>query len=232
MKNIIVKFYKCKSEIIHFFLFECYNYYGDGMEKKTHVVCANAIAIGLMRPESISCLLITCGFASLGGLLPDVDLKDSTTDKLFDRLMTSLITIIVMYFLIKYFLGIDLYNEIKKIDIVFNYIISLVLFIIMGYLGSKTSHRSFTHSFLGCFIYALILSYGFDNNTLIPFLCGYLSHIVLDLFNKKGVALLYPCKFRLCLNLCESNGMVNKILFIIFSCLVILLLILISIGII
>jgi inner membrane protein len=202
------------------------------MEKKTHVVCANAIALGLIRQDNIPSLLITCGFASLGGLLPDVDLKDSTTDKLFDRLMTSLITVVVMYFLIKYFLGIDLYDEVKKIDIVFNYIISLVIFIIMGYLGSKTSHRSFTHSILGCFVYTFILSYGFRYNVLIPFLCGFISHIVLDLFNKKGIALLYPCKSRFCFNLCESNGKTNKLLFIIFSCLIVLILILIGMEII
>lgn len=202
------------------------------MEKKTHVACANMVALGVIRPNNISSLLITCGFATLGGLLPDVDLKDSTTDKLFDRLMTSLITIIVMYFLIRYFLGIDLYDEVKKIDIVFNYIISLFLFIIMGYLGSKSSHRSFTHSFLGCFVYAFILSYGFDHNVLIPFLCGFISHIVLDLFNKKGVTLLYPCKSRFCFNLCESNGKTNKLLFIIFSFFSVFFLILISIGII
>ena len=202
------------------------------MEKKTHVVCANAIALGLIRPDNIPSLLITCGFASLGGLLPDVDLKDSTTDKLFDRLMTSLITVVVMYFLIKYFLGIDLYDEVKKIDIVFNYIISLVIFIIMGYLGSKFSHRSFTHSVLGCLVYTFILSYGFDYNVLIPFLCGFISHIVLDLFNRKGLALFYPCKSRFCFDLCDSDGKTNKLLFIIFSCLIVLILILIGIGII
>lgn len=202
------------------------------MEKKTHVVCANAIAIGLIRPDNISSLLITCGFASLGGLLPDVDLKDSTTDKLFDRLMTSLVTVIVMNFLLKYFLDIDIYERIKELNIVFNYVISLVVFIIMGYLGSKFSHRSFTHSILGCFVYTFILSYGFDNNVLIPFLCGFISHIVLDLFNKKGVSLFYPCKGRFCFNLCESNGKTNKLLFIIFSCLIVLILILIGMEII
>ncbi len=202
------------------------------MEKKTHVVCANAIALGLIRPDNIPSLLITCGFATLGGLLPDVDLKDSTTDKLFDRLMTSLITVVVMYFLIKFFLGIDLYDEVKKIDIVFNYIISLVIFIIMGYLGSKFSHRSFTHSILGCLVYTFILSYGFDYNVLIPFLCGFISHIVLDVFNRKGLALFYPCKSRFCFGLCDSDGKTNKLLFIIFSCLIVLILVLIGMGII
>lgn len=198
------------------------------MEKKTHVACANMIAIGLVKPNNISSLLITCGFASLGGLLPDVDLKDSTTDRLFDRLMASLITVIAMNFFLKYFLDIDIYEKIKELNIIFNYLISVFIFIIMGYLGSKFSHRSFTHSILGCFVYTLILSYGFNNNILIPFLCGYISHIILDLLNKKGVALFYPSKYRFCFNLCESNGKINKLLFIIFSFINILLLILIS----
>ena len=66
------------------------------MEKKTHVMCANLVSICLMKPDNISDLLITCGCATLGGLVPDVDLKDSTSDKLFDRLMTSLITIVLL----------------------------------------------------------------------------------------------------------------------------------------
>ena len=200
------------------------------MEKKTHVACANMIAIGLIRPDNISSLLITCGFATLGGLLPDVDLKDSTTDKLFDRLMTSLITIIVMYFLIKYFLGIDLYDEVRKIDIVFNYIISACLLVVVGYLGSKTSHRSFTHSILGLFIYSGILFYGFGFNVVIPYFVSHLSHIVLDLFNRKGVALFYPSKYRLCFGICDSNGKVNKFLFWLFSLLIVLVLVLLGVG--
>ena len=190
------------------------------------------LAIGFVRPDNISSLLITCGFATLGGILPDIDLKDSTTDKLFDRLMASLITVVVMYFLIKYFLNIDLYDEIKKIDIVFNYVISFCLLIVAGYLGSKTSHRSFTHSILGCLVYTFILSYGFEFNVLMPFLCGFVSHIILDLFNKKGIALFYPCKGRFCFNLCESNGKTNKLLFWFFSCSIILVLALIETGII
>ena len=95
----------------------------------------------------------------IGGLLPDVDLKDSTSDKLFDRLMTSLITIVIMSFFIKYFFNIDLYCKIKEHNYI-NYLVSICLFIVMAYLGSKSSHRSFTHSILGLFVYSLILSYG------------------------------------------------------------------------
>ena len=199
------------------------------MEKKTHVMCSNLISLYLMKPGSISELLITCGVASLGGLVPDVDLKDSTSDKLFDRLMTSLITIVVMSFLIKYFFDIDLYCKIKEYDI-FSYLISVCLFIILAYFGSKSSHRSFTHSILGLFIYTGILFYGFNFNVVIPYFVSHLSHIILDLFNKKGIALFYPSKYRTCFDLCESNGKVNKFLFILFSILIVLYLVLLGMG--
>ncbi len=200
------------------------------MEKKTHVMCANLVSLYLMKPDNISELLITCGVASLGGLVPDVDLKDSTSDKLFDRLMTSLITIVLMSFLIKYFFDIDLYCKIKEYDI-FSYLISVCLFIILAYFGSKSSHRSFTHSILGLFIYTGILFYGFEFNVVIPYFVSHLSHIVLDLFNKKGIALFYPSRFRFSLDLCESNGKVNKFLFILFSILIVLYLVLLGMDI-
>ena len=200
------------------------------MEKKTHVMCANLVSLYLMKPDSIFDLVITCGCATLGGLLPDVDLKDSTSDKLFDRLMTSLITIVVMSFFIKYFFDIDLYCKIKECSYI-NYLISVCLFIVMAFLGSKSSHRSFTHSILGLFVYSSILSYGFGNNVIFPYFVSHLSHIVLDLFNKKGVALFYPSKYRLCFGICDSNGKVNKFLFILFSLLIVIYLVLIGFGI-
>ena len=195
------------------------------MEKKTHVACGNVVALSLMQPSTIQATLITIGAATLGSLLPDVDLKDSTSDKLFDRLMTALITIIIMGVIIRYFFNINLYAEIKKYNNIFNYLISICVFITMSYLGSKTSHRSFTHSILGLFIYSSILLYSFNNDIVIPFFISHLSHIVLDLLNKKGIALFYPIKSRFSLKLCETDGKVNKLLFTIFSILIIIVLI-------
>ncbi|MBQ6495105.1 MAG: metal-dependent hydrolase [Bacilli bacterium] len=199
------------------------------MEKKTHVACANLVSLSLLQPKTVPELLITVGTSTIGALLPDVDLKDSTSDKIFDRLMTSLITIIIMSIIINYFFNINIYNKIKEYNNIYNYIICITIFIIMSYLGSKTSHRSFTHSFLGLFIYSIILSYSFSNKIVITYFISHLSHIILDLLNMKGIALFYPLKFRLSLKLCEVKGIVNKILFITSSLLNIIVLILISI---
>ena len=200
------------------------------MEKKTHVMCANLVSLYLMKPDSISSLLVTCGFATLGGIVPDVDLKDSTSDKLFDRLMTSLITVVVMSVFIKYFFDINLYCKIKERVDIFNYLISICLFVVVAYFGSKSSHRSFTHSIFGLLVYSGILFYGFNTSVVLIYFVSHLSHIILDLFNKKGVALFYPSKFRLCFELCDSNGKVNKFLFWLFSILIVVYLILISMG--
>ena len=198
------------------------------MEKKTHVACGNLISLFLIKPKTVSGILITIASSTLGSLLPDVDLKDSTTDKLFDRLMTSLITIIIMSILIKYFFNINLYQIIKSYNNLFNYLITICLFIIMSYLGSKTHHRSFTHSILGLFIYTAILSYSFTVNIVIAYFISHLSHMLLDLLNMKGVALFYPFKYRFSFKLCESSGIFNQLLFSLFSILIIIVLIMIG----
>ena len=199
------------------------------MEKKTHVAAANLVSLSIIRPNTVPSLLITIGVSTLGALLPDVDKKDSTSDKLFDRLMTSLITIIIMSFLINYFFNFNLYKIIKEYNNIYNYIISISIFIIMSYLGSKTSHRSFTHSILGLIIYSLILSYSFNNEVVLIYFISHLSHIILDIFNKKGIALFYPLKYRLSLKLCESKGTVSRILFFTCSILNIIVLLIISV---
>ena len=56
------------------------------MEKKTHLAFGNAVSLSVLRPTTITGLLITVGVSTLSSILPDVDLKNSDIDKLFDKL--------------------------------------------------------------------------------------------------------------------------------------------------
>ena len=48
---------------------------------------------------------------------------------------------------------------------------------------------------------------------IVPFYAaGYTSHLAIDLLNKKGVQLLFPLKFKLCLGLCYANKAGNTII--------------------
>lgn len=40
-----------------------------------------------------------------------------------------------------------------------------------------------------------------------------MSHIILDMFNKKKVQILYPSNKGISLNICKANGMANSVLF-------------------
>lgn len=183
------------------------------MEKKTHIVAANAVALAITKPDTMSKLILTVRVATIGSILSDVDVKDSVPDKLFDRLMISLITIICFSLGLKYIFNIDIHNMIEKFNLYFSYFVSIAIFITLAFLGSKTPHRSFTHSLFGCFIFTAILSYGFGLDVLIPFSIAYLSHIILDCFNMKGVSILYPSKQKICFKLCESSGKINNFIF-------------------
>lgn len=187
------------------------------MEKKTHVACANAVVLYIVRPKCVSDLVVSTLFATLGGILPDVDLKDSVSDKLFDRLMSLLITVVIMTGLLKFLVGFDLYVMLKKLSDFLGIIISTSIFIFMSYLGSKTPHRSFTHSILGSLVYSFILFYGFNDLVVVSFFSSYVSHIILDLFNMRGVSIFYPVKFKFSFKLFDSSGKANKFLFLFFS---------------
>ena len=69
------------------------------------------------------------------------------------------------------------------------------------------------HSFTALAILTIIVDFTFHDATL-PFALGMLSHILLDLFNKKKVQLSYPLKNKFGLNLCSANGIANTVIFI------------------
>ena len=91
--------------------------------------------------------------------------------------------------------------------------------IFVCYYGYRQPHRSFLHSFLGLFILSFLCYFAFGN-IVIPFSIGLITHIILDLFNIKGLRLFYPLKNKYSLKLCVYNGKVNNILFYIFCLLI------------
>lgn len=88
--------------------------------------------------------------------------------------------------------------------------IGAVAYLILWVIGYNSDHRKFTHSFLAMLLFS----------TAVYFLCpiilgtysiGYLSHLLLDLLNKKRVSLFYPIGKGMCLNLCYARKSANKV---------------------
>ncbi|OON41268.1 metal-dependent hydrolase [Izhakiella australiensis] len=72
-------------------------------------------------------------------------------------------------------------------------------------------HRGFTHSLLAVCGGIMLLQLHFPENAWIPpdafqgMVVGYLSHIAADMLTPAGVPLLWPCRWRFCLPLLNSQ---------------------------
>ena len=198
------------------------------MECKTHIVVANALALAFMRPDSPTELLLCLGAATVGGTISDIDVSDK--DHKGYIVSYSIIIAISIFLLVlsELIFHIGINDWIIENSSYTKIIICFILSLLLCYFGYLNPHRSFLHSFLGIGL-LILLCYISLGSVVIPFTIGIISHIILDLFNKKGLWLFYPLKKKYSLKLCVYNGVVNYYLFDIFSVLFIIELIILDI---
>ena len=181
------------------------------MRCRTHMTAANASMLLILNPQTPKELLIAMSACTIGSVISDLDIRTSDAHKYIDAvtIVTFIFTIIFYICDLKYNYGI--FSSIKNGPF---YLPILGILIILGttFFGSHQPHRSFLHSFFGAFVLTLT-TYLCFGNVWIPFLIGIISHILLDLFNKKSIRLFYPSKKGYYFNLCEYGGLLDKILF-------------------
>lgn len=71
-------------------------------------------------------------------------------------------------------------------------------------------HRGFTHSLTACTIISIILIkikkiFNISNELIQGFIIGYISHLIGDIFTKKGIPLLWPCKMYFSIPILKNN---------------------------
>ena len=183
------------------------------MTAKTHIATGAMLTLLAVQPNNVKYLTLSLAGGIIGSIIPDIDSKNSETNQFFDKVtITTVLTLIICTGL-EYFFHIGLYKLILRKTNIEKIVATVMLFFAMCIIGSRTNHRSFTHSFLGLFIFGLILYISLPKVFIESFVVGYLSHIILDLFNHKGLKLFYPMKKRLCFDLCDSDGIVNNVIF-------------------
>jgi len=196
------------------------------MKTPTHIVCANALALAFIRPDSPTSLLLTLGAATIGGTISDIDVSDKEHKKYIILYSIIALVSVLVLGLLELIFHIGINDWIINNSSYARINICLLLTIGLCYYGYLNPHRSFLHSFLGVFLLILLCYIGF-RVAVIPFSIGIISHIILDLFNKKGLWLFYPMKKKFSLKLCVYNGEVNFYLFNIFTTILIIELIII-----
>lgn len=191
------------------------------MTGRTHSFAAVAAAVTIMQPSKPITILFGASLACLGGLTPDVDLFQSKLGQKISKLIVITFSTVMILSLIKQCFDFDVVAYFSLSEVFDSIFRGVVLFLLLCFIGLSTKHRSFTHSILGGTLFIFCIYMAFPKYYMY-YLIGFVSHLILDLLNKKGLQLFFPLEKKVCISLCKaSNPYVNGVLIIISSLLVI-----------
>lgn len=182
------------------------------MLSKTHASVGVAAALLMQPPTTIPMLGAAIAVSAVSGVMSDIDERHSKVKKSFDKLIGLLFVLTLAITIMDYCL------DIKVIDFLFlnsnvaQSLCAVLMFALICFYGCGQSHRGFMHSFACCFMLTTVIALLFPS-VCIYFCIAFISHIVLDILNKKGEQLFWPLKWRACLGVCSSDGTMNSILF-------------------
>ena len=187
------------------------------MLSKTHITLGMASALLLTCPETVPGVITAVAGGALGGWVVDVDAQNKKRRQNKRRVREAA----WIKVLCGVFVGAVLILDCAVGGGMFRYVTGhwgvavgagLLGFLLLLIAGSRTEHRTFTHSLLGMALFCGAVRFA-CRPAAVPFLIGYASHLAADLLNLRGVQLLFPVRWFPSLKLCRSDGRANQILF-------------------
>lgn len=187
------------------------------MESNTHMAVGVASSLIILQPKTDTKeLVLGITLAIVGSLISDIDMHNSKANKAINKIIWVIGITGIISLTVDYFLKLGIYENILNDVAIMRILVSISLFSIILMFAKLTPHRTFSHSLIGITSFYIPVSIIFDQMSNY-FLIAIISHVVIDLFNKKKVKLFYPLKKGVCFKLCYSNGVVNKVLLFISS---------------
>ena len=179
------------------------------MLAKAHITIGMAAAFTAVMPGSVPEALPVITGASLGCLICDLDCENpkEKTDSSRWRIVMAAVALAAL--LEDHILDGGMLRSIGQNG---NYmwlagIAGLVLTLTFA---SISNHRGFSHSFLALGLESLFLWMIFPM-TVKPFAIAFLSHLILDVMNKKRVRLFYPAEKGFRLGWFYADRLANKV---------------------
>ncbi len=178
------------------------------MMSLTHIAFGMAVTLSFRELESPLDFAFAISAGAVGSVLADIDVIKSNKRK--DALLGQSVAAILLAFTVAANLLKDrtVIRQLTRHSAVT--LVGSALFVIFCIIGVRSPHRGFTHSVVGMALFSAALYMIYP---LFGVLClyGYLSHILLDLFNKRGLRLFWPCKKRVCLGAYKVDGAADKV---------------------
>lgn len=183
------------------------------MTGKTHLAVGTAAALCITQPSSFKEMALCIAVSSVGSVISDVDVKTSESSRDLNKVTAAAVILGIVTAFAEYQFDLGIIKNFSRESNIFRLLIGFAAFIAVCTFGKNQPHRSFMHSFPALLVLSGIVYFMYP--ALAPyFLVSMLSHIFIDLFNRKRVKLFYPVKRGFCFNMCKAGGIVNRIMFI------------------
>ena len=180
---------------------------------RTHFAVGTAAALLICQPGTVKEFLMGAGIAATGALISDIDVGTSESHKKADLIVNSCILGIAALTAAQFlgYINLEHFKEVMLKSNMIHAAVGFVILLALSAFGKECPHRGFMHSFLACAAFSWCI------NKMMPafstyFFIGFLSHLILDFLNKRGLQLFFPWDKRFCLKLCLADGMVDRML--------------------
>lgn len=181
------------------------------MTGKTHITLGAAAALLLLHPASVPGILTAAAGGAAGGRIVDIDAKELGIDR--KKVCGAAVDVLLFVALaaLDFAVGDGMCRAVLENRGVRLWG-GLAGLLLLGFLGSRSGHRTFTHSLLSMVLFSAA-AYCFCPPAGLPFLMGYGSHLLADLTNRRGLQLFFPLRRKYSLKLCVHNQKANRVLF-------------------
>lgn len=178
------------------------------MMAKAHIAVGMAAAFSITGPSSIPEALPVITGAALGCLICDLDCENTAerTDSSRYRMVMTVIAAAAL--LEDHLLGAGMWASLGSGG---NYMwfAGMAAFVLICAFASISRHRGFAHSLMALVAETAALWLVFPM-TAMPFAIAFISHLALDVMNKRPVRLFYPAKKGVCLGWFYADRLANR----------------------
>lgn len=185
------------------------------MMGKTHIAVGLASSYLILQPQTPSQLVAATVGGCIGGIMADIDVKierkntaalKASSDALYGEILAIGISLAA--------LASDYLSGGTIIQTIISHwqksLIGAAVLIALTVIGEMSKHRDRTHSLLALLLFS-IAAYLIDESIGVAFAIGYASHLIIDLFNKSPIRILYPLKKGICFKLCYADRLGNEL---------------------
>lgn len=175
------------------------------MSGDTHatVGVATALVSCVLNPWMTGSVGVGVVAAVVGALYPDLDSGKSKGNKLMNK---------VLVYLVPAGLLVGFANRLGFVKMEVGKLAALIVLLLFGLFVRTRPHRELSHSLAALVGTTILVAFGTGGQVWVWYGIGYLSHLLIDLLNKKGESLLWPLPEKFNLNLCSSSGVVNQLM--------------------